>query len=133
MREDGRDLERAHDATAGNLGWLFVSDVISFEVDRSPRGRNELGQHVEDCGLAGAVGANQSVDHAFANLQRDVAYCHKSFELLREISGFENAVIHGGSSAALLSNHVGRGQVLITGERTIVAPTAGDHTHSPSR
>src|SRR5271167_1651483 len=92
-------------------------------MDGSPRGRKELGQHVEDRGLAGAVGANQTVDNALADLQRHVAYRDKSLELLRETSGFQNAVVH----AFLRVNHIGPGQVNHTpGPSTRCA----DHTSS---
>jgi hypothetical protein len=52
----GRNLERAHDAAARGLRGLLVRDVVAVEGDGARGGRQELGQQVEERGLARAVG-----------------------------------------------------------------------------
>ena len=57
------------------------------------RRTEELGQQIEAGGLAGAIGADQGVDGAAADVQGDAANGDKSSEFLRQILCFEDYVI----------------------------------------
>ena len=69
MRKDRRDLERPHEAHAGDLGGFDLGDVLILQMIRPRVGLQELRQQIEDGGLAGAVGADQRVDRALADVK----------------------------------------------------------------
>ena len=74
--------------------------VMSWPLKRivPARGRQELGQQVEEGGLAGAVGADQGVDGAAPDLEVDVVHGHEALEFLREAARFQDGVAgHCGS------------------------------------
>jgi hypothetical protein len=81
VREHGRDLERADDAAARDLGRRFAGDVHAVVRDRSLGGMQELGQQVEERGLAGPVRPDQCMDVAAAHLQIDVVHRDEALEL----------------------------------------------------
>jgi len=91
-----RDLERAHQPTSRHLGRLFGRDVIAVEQNLATRRDQELGQQVEDRGLACAVGSDQCMDLPTPNLKVHAVDGNKALELLDEVPGFENEIIgHG--------------------------------------
>ena len=95
VREHGGDLEGAHDAAACRLGRLLVRDVHALEADGAARGRQELGQQVEEGRLAGTIGADQRVDLAAAYTQVDVIDCDEPAEFLDQLSCLEDVVVVG--------------------------------------
>ena len=87
MREDGADLERAHDAAAGDVRRPLGGDVLTAEIDRS-RGRlQEFGEHVEDGGLA-----DQCVDLPAPHAQVDAVDRDEPLELLHQVLSLEDRV-----------------------------------------
>jgi hypothetical protein len=74
VREGGGDLERPHDAPAGDLGGLEAGDVLALVEDPPARRRQELRQEIEERGLAGAVRADHRVDVAALELERHVLH-----------------------------------------------------------
>jgi hypothetical protein len=76
---------------------------------RAAVGGEELGQQVEEGGLAGAVGADQRVDGTAHHRQVDLADRGEPFEFLGELACFENDVAHlakppgcGGKNSVML-------------------------------
>ena len=69
VREHGGDLERAHQPKPGHFGWLQGGDVAAVENDAPARRAEELGQHIETRGLAGAVRTDQGMDGPALNAQ----------------------------------------------------------------
>src|SRR5271166_1689759 len=71
MRKDRIDLERADNAAPCDLRGLLTGDLLAFETNASCRGSYEAGEQVEACRLAGAVRADDRVNRAFLNIERD--------------------------------------------------------------
>ena len=82
VREDGRDLERAHEPEPGDVGRLQARDVAALVDDRALGRRQELGQEVEAGGLAGAVRADERMDRAAPDLEIDTVDRGEALELL---------------------------------------------------
>src|SRR5690348_13851594 len=94
MRKHRRDLEGAHHAEPRYIGRRHARDVAPV-VEDAPHGwRKELGQQVEDRGLAGTIRADQRVDRAAAHAQIDVAHGGKSGKLLGETGSLKDKVAH---------------------------------------
>ena len=94
MREDGRDLEAADQPQPGHHGRLHARDVATLKRDLAARGRQEGGQQVEACRLAGAVGTDQGVDVARLHAQIDGIDSHEAAELSRQAFGLQDGVCH---------------------------------------
>ena len=71
MRKYRGDLERADQTTAGKRGGPLVGHVAALENDGAAGRRQEPGQEVKYRGFAGAVGPNQSMDRAGADIEID--------------------------------------------------------------
>jgi hypothetical protein len=93
MREDGRNLEGAHEAAAGHVGRLHGRDIAAVIADRASAGRQELGQEIEAGCLSRPVRPDQRMDRAAANLETDVVHGDEAFELLGQAFGRENDVV----------------------------------------
>ncbi len=65
--ENGRDLERADHAEAGDVHGAHPGDVAAIVVDRASRGLEEFGQQIEAGRLAGTVGADEPDDAAWVH------------------------------------------------------------------
>ncbi len=85
MREDGGNLERAHHAEPRDLRRLLVGDVRTVEVDAAAGRRQELGREIEDRRLAGAIRADQRVDRAAIDVERQVLDRGEAAKLLGDI------------------------------------------------
>jgi hypothetical protein len=92
VREHGGDLKRAHQPKPGDIGRLHGGDIVTFENDAAACRAEELGQHVEAGGLAGAVGTDQGVDGPAHDAQADAIDGDKSGKFFCEILGFEDDV-----------------------------------------
>src|SRR4029453_6450510 len=66
--------------------------AVQFEVSRGPRGKR--GNYVEERGLAGAVGADQSVDLAARNLDADIRQRLQTAEALVDTGDSQDDVRH---------------------------------------
>src|SRR6185369_508361 len=109
MREHGRDLERADDATAGDRRRLLGGDVGAVEDDPARGRRQELGEEVEAGRLTVAVRPDQRVDRAAANAQIDLVDGDEALELLGEIGRLEDEVAaHRSTPAATRTDPPGR-------------------------
>ena len=86
-------LERADDAAARDLRWLFQGDVLAAVDDLAAGGNQELGEQVEEGRLAGAIGADQRVDLSTAHPQVDVAHGDEATELLGQVARFEDETV----------------------------------------
>ena len=96
VREDRRQLEGAHDATASDLRGLRQGYVVAAIEDLPAVGDQEPADQIEEGGLAGAVRANERVNLAAAHAQIGLAYGDEALELLREATRLEDEVIGRG-------------------------------------
>jgi hypothetical protein len=76
-----------------DFGRFFGSDVLTIEKNRPLRGDQKLGQQIEYCGFARAIGANQRVNLASPDFEIDSVNCHKTQELFDQVLGLQNDVI----------------------------------------
>ena len=82
MREYRRDLERADQAEAGDVGRRHRRDVPSLVENGTGGGLQELGQQVEARRFPGPVRPDQRMNAAAADLQVDVANGKETREFL---------------------------------------------------
>src|SRR5262245_42712596 len=102
VREHRRDLKRADNAAPRDLRRPLGGDVVPVIDDPALGRREELGEEIEDRGLASAVRSDQSVDASSSDLQVDVAYGDEALELLGEVAGFEDVIgAHAAGRASL--------------------------------
>jgi hypothetical protein len=92
VRKHGRDLERAPEPEARDIGRLERGDVASVEHDASARRREELGEEIETRGLAGAIRPDQSVNGAALDAQVYRAHREEAGELLAQVLRLEDRV-----------------------------------------
>ena len=81
-REQADVLERAPDAEVRDRVRRQAGDVAAVEQDLAGRRRVDARQHVEERGLAGAVGADQADDRPARDDEVDVVARHQAAELL---------------------------------------------------
>src|SRR3974390_657630 len=93
MREHGGNLERAREAEPRHFRRRQRRYVAAVVDDAAARRAQELGEHVEAGGLAGSVRADQGMDAATADAQRDAVDRDKPSELLGQILSFEDDVV----------------------------------------
>jgi hypothetical protein len=86
------EIWKERDSAAGHLRRLLARDVMTVEIDASPRRGEELREDVENGGLARAIGANERVNRPSLNPEVHVSDRHKPLELFDESPGFENVV-----------------------------------------
>src|SRR5262249_9424761 len=84
LREDVGDLERLGHAEAIEELGRPPREVVAAKAHAAGRGRVESGDHVEQRGLAGAVGPDDREDLTRPNLERDVVERGQSAEVARE-------------------------------------------------
>ena len=80
--EQGDVLEGARDAERGDVARLLLGDVAAFEHDAAGVGLVEAGDHVQQRGLAGAVGADDGEDAAAWHVERHVLHGGDAAETL---------------------------------------------------
>src|SRR5438445_341198 len=90
IREDGADLERAHESLARHVGGRGAGDVLALVRDGAAGRRQQAGEEVEAGGLARAVRPDQRVDGAADHPQVDALHRDEPAKLLRQPAGFEN-------------------------------------------
>src|SRR5262247_4032044 len=93
MREDGGDLERAHETLARDVGGTRARDVVPLEPDAAPGRSEEVGEQVETGGLARAVRPDEGVDAAPPHLKPHVPHGHETPEFLGEPLGFQDDIV----------------------------------------
>src|SRR5215510_4362385 len=92
MREDGGDLEGAHETLARDVGGARACDVLSLEPDAAPGRGEEVGEQVETRSLARAVWPDEGVDAAPPHLEPHVLHGHESPEFLGQSLGFQDEI-----------------------------------------
>ncbi len=93
------ELEGASDAgVAGAIG-PQAGDHLAVQADGAGVGREDAGDHVEDRGLARAVGSDQGVDGASRNAETHVVHGAQAAEALADIGELESCAAHFGRSA----------------------------------
>src|SRR5262244_3638305 len=92
MREDGGDLEGAHETLARDVGGTRARDVVPLEPDAAPGRSEEVGEQVETGGLARAVRPDEGVDAAPPHLEPHVLHGHESPEFLGQALGFQDEI-----------------------------------------
>src|SRR5208282_3526215 len=92
VRKDGRDLKRAADAEARDIGRLERGDVASIEHDAPARRRQELGEKIETRRLASAVRPDQSVNAAARDAQIHGTHRDETGKFLGQVFGLEDRI-----------------------------------------
>src|SRR5436190_10050763 len=93
MREDCRNLERAHHTEPRYVRGRKRSNVAALINDAPARRSQELGEQVEAGGFARAVWTNESVDRAARDAQIDAVDCDKAGEFLRKMLGPQDDLV----------------------------------------
>jgi hypothetical protein len=93
MREHRGNLKRSNDAAARNLRRLMPGDIRAVEMDAAARWSKKLGQQIESCRLACAVGTDQRVDAAALDFETNVVDGNKAFEFLHQTSRLEYVIV----------------------------------------
>jgi len=78
------NLERAPDAAPGDRVCREPLDPISVEPDLAAVGRSEPADHIEERGLASAVGTDETRDRALADGERAAGERFDAAEALRD-------------------------------------------------
>lgn len=107
MRKHRRDLERAHQSHARDVGRRHRGDVLPLVEDFSGRRFEELGQEIKARRLPGPIRADQRVNAPTADLEGNIADGEKSRELLGQPFRFENELI-GQTNFPLPARRAGR-------------------------
>ena len=94
MRKHSRYLKRANDAATRNLGRTVTRDVDTIKLDFAARWGQKFSQQVKTGSLARTIGADQGVDLAPLNTERDVIDRHEAFELLGEMGCLKDNIFH---------------------------------------
>ncbi len=74
--EQRHDLEGARHALVGDGVGAEAGDILAIETDAAAARLDPTGQHIEERGLAGAVGAHDAVQLAFRHGQVDLLEHH---------------------------------------------------------
>ncbi len=82
-------LERAGHATGGDGVRWHAEHRLAVEVDVALRRRVQTGEHVEERGLAGAVGTDEGDDRAERDVEVDVVDGGEAAELHPHLTGIE--------------------------------------------
>jgi hypothetical protein len=91
IRKDGGDLKRSAEPLLGKAGRPFLRDVPALADDAARCGGQELADQIEEGGLPGAVGANQSVYGPLPNRQRHTVHREEAGEPHGDVPRFDNA------------------------------------------
>ena len=73
-------LERSRDAGLDDVTGLLVLDLLAVEEDLAAVHMVHAGEHIEDGGLAGAVGADDADDLALVDVKFHVFHGHQAAE-----------------------------------------------------
>ncbi len=87
--EQRDDLVGARQAAMGAAMRRQIGDVLPEQLDLARIGQEIAGDLIEQCGLAGAIGADDQPALAGANQQRNILGDGKAAERLLEVSHFE--------------------------------------------
>ena len=125
LGEEADVLERARDAHAVDLGHGLAGRVVAVDEDGAARGRVDVGEQVEDRGLAGSVGADQARDLGPAHGDVEVVDGSEASEVDAQVLGLQ----HRDGAEVALGNEVGR--LDLNEDRTALHPIG--HRRSPPR
>ena len=106
MRENGRDLKRSHQSEPRHPGGREPRDVAALVDDPSPGGTHELRQQVEASRLAGAIGSDQRMNRAAANLQAHSVDRNEAGKFFGEILGEKDEIVAHDAGALLVGHSV---------------------------
>src|SRR5262249_1133113 len=125
LAEEANVLERAADAHASNLRWLERCEVVRAESNAARIVLIDAGDEVEDGGLAGAVGANESEDDVVVHGEGDVGDSLQTTEALAHVRKDERhqAAFAGASGTFLDSSSTGRGPLRWKSSRSPSRPS----------
>src|ERR1700722_3583876 len=96
--EQRGDLERARDAKEATAMDGKGGDVASVELDIAALRHDLAGQESDQRGLAGTVGADDGVEFAAGNIERDPVGGHHAAEALGQAFDLEQRLTHGAFS-----------------------------------
>jgi len=101
IREQADILEGAGDAGLAGLHRIQLRHVLAAEPDGSAGRLVDLRQHIEDRRLAGAVGADQTVDLLILHFEVQVVHGGQAAEVNAQIPDFQDRSVE----AAVLFRH----------------------------
>src|SRR5262249_56109211 len=87
--EKCRTLEGAADANRGDIGSRTAAQRVAVQTNVAALGPIKPAQAIEQCGLAGAVRADQSGDAAFAYREADIFERDDAAEPHRQLRDFQ--------------------------------------------
>src|SRR5262249_35113928 len=120
-RKDLRHLEGARDAEPRDLAGRTPSDVAVLEPDRSLVGAQMAGDHVDERGLAGSIGADDPDRLLRRDVEADIARRHHLAERLLHVAYRQD----GGNR--LCSSRIGirsNGEPIPSGRNRMVSSSA---------
>ena len=85
------DLEGAADARVADEVGPEARDLPAVQADGAGIGAVDAGDHVEDRGLAGAIGADQRVDCASRHAEGDIVHGAQAAEVLADAGKFQTS------------------------------------------
>src|SRR6266545_2346353 len=97
---DGGGLARQADAGAHAIG--VGADVDARDAGAAGVGLEQGGEHADEGGLAGAVGAEQAVDAAGRDGEAEAVQRADLAEVLGEPLDLDDRIVHGASSVCIL-------------------------------
>src|SRR5262249_19004308 len=115
-------LERARKAAVREQVWCLPCHILAVERHAPAQRPQEAAEKIEQCGLAGPVGADDREDFALVDRERDPVHGGNPAELHGEIVGDQQA--HGGArsiSAATVGTMPARRKIM---NRTMIVPSA---------
>ncbi len=89
-----RNLESPRDTQPAGAGRTQIRDVPPFEPDAAMVGPIDAADHIEDGGLAGAVGTDQPQYLPLGHIKRNAVHGADATEALMNIVDLENGLSH---------------------------------------
>src|SRR6202042_3237378 len=93
VRKDRADLKGAHDAAPRNVGRPFASDVFAAIEDGARCRLQEFGQQIKEGGLTRPVRADQGVDLALFDADRNTIDRDEPVEVLNQTVRLEDYLL----------------------------------------
>ena len=92
MRENRRNLERAHKSKARYIGRGELGDVTPVVKNMATGRLQEFCQKVETSGFSSTIGTDNGVNRSTPHLDIHTLYSHESLKFFRECPSFQNDV-----------------------------------------
>ena len=119
--EQANVLERTGDTHTVDLIDRLARGVLAVEQDSTVRGLVHLGEQVEDRGLTGTVGTDQTGDLGLTDGQAKVVDCLKAAKFNAQVDALERRALAqvavGNDGARRIRDHLALVELKLTGHR----------------